>query len=54
MSEAETMERKAREMGVPNKCLLKEEISMTTKENMICSLLVLERDFKLSNINRFS
>lgn len=46
------MERKAREMGIPNKCLLKEGISMTTKENMICSLLVLERAFKLSNINK--
>ncbi|OPJ60408.1 YdcF family protein [Clostridium oryzae] len=51
LSEAEMMRRKALEMGVPDKDILKEELSMTTKENMICSLLVLERAFILKNIS---
>jgi len=46
------MRRKAIEMGMPDENILLEELSMTTKENMICALLMLERAFKLSNVNK--
>ncbi|KAJ53745.1 uncharacterized SAM-binding protein YcdF (DUF218 family) [Clostridium tetanomorphum] len=51
LSEADIMKRKALEMGIPDEDILLEKLSMTTKENMICALLSLERTFKLSNIN---
>jgi uncharacterized SAM-binding protein YcdF (DUF218 family) len=51
-SEAEIMKKKALEFGVVHEDILLEELSMTTKENIICSLLMLEREFKLSNINK--
>ncbi|MDP4153334.1 MAG: YdcF family protein [Bacillota bacterium] len=50
-SEAELMRRKAIQLGIPIKDILMEETSMTTKENMLCALLILERAFKLSNVN---
>lgn len=46
------MRRKALEIGISDKDILLEELSMTTKENMICALLMLERAFKLSNVNK--
>jgi uncharacterized SAM-binding protein YcdF (DUF218 family) len=52
LSEAELMRRRALEMGIPDGDLLLEELSMTTKENMICALLMLERAFTLSKINK--
>lgn len=51
LSEAQIMRRKALELGIPDSDMFLEEQSMTTKENMICASLVLERAFKLSNIN---
>lgn len=51
-SEAEIMKMKALELGIPDEDILLEELSMTTKENIICALLTLERAFKLSNINK--
>lgn len=51
-SEAEIMKRRVLEMGIPEKDILLEELSLTTKENMLCALLMLEREFKLSNVNK--
>jgi vancomycin permeability regulator SanA len=51
-TEAEIMRQKAIELGVLSCDILKEEISLTTKENMICGLLPLEREFKLSAIDK--
>lgn len=51
-SEAEIMKRKALELGISDEGILLEESSITTKENIICALLILERKFKLSNINK--
>ena len=51
-SEAEIMKVKALELGVANEDILSEELSMTTKENIICALLILDRKFRLSNINK--
>ena len=52
LSEAERMKRKAIELGIPSEDILMEEQSLSTKENMICALLPLERAFKLSRIQR--
>ncbi len=52
MSEAKIMKRKALEFGIPDGDMLLEELSMSTKENMICASLILERAFTLSNINK--
>ncbi|SHH32243.1 DUF218 domain-containing protein [Clostridium collagenovorans DSM 3089] len=46
------MKSKAIELGVKEEDLLFEENSLTTKENIICSLLSLEREFKLSNLRK--
>lgn len=39
-------------MGVPDHDVLTEKLSMTTKENMICASLMLERHFRLYNIKK--
>ncbi len=52
LSEAELMRRKAIELGMPNEDILMEELSLSTKENMLCALLPLDRAFKLSRIQR--
>jgi vancomycin permeability regulator SanA len=52
ISEAQLMRNKALELGVPDEDILLDEVSMSTKENMICSLLPLERSFKLSCVKR--
>jgi vancomycin permeability regulator SanA len=52
LSEAQIMKRKALELGVHEKDIILEELSLTTKENMICSLLALERAFKLSKLRK--
>lgn len=52
ISEAILMKLRTLELGVPEEDILLEEVSLTTKENMICSLLPLERAFKLSNMQR--
>ena len=52
LSEAEMMRTKALEMGIPDEDIILEEISKSTKENILCALLILERTFKLSKINK--
>jgi len=46
------MKEKAIEMGVPEKDILIEIQSNNTTENVLCSLLVLERKFLLQKIKR--
>lgn len=52
MTEVQLMKNKAIELGVKETDLLFEENSLTTKENIICALLPLEREFKLSNLRK--
>lgn len=52
ITEASLMRSKAVELGIANEDILIEEESKTTVENMICSMLILEREIKLSNINK--
>lgn len=52
LSEAEMMRKKSLEMGIPDEDILLEELSKSTKENILCSLLNLDRTFKLSNMNK--
>ena len=52
MSEAEHMKRKALELGVPEEDILMESHSLYTVENMLCSLLELERAFGLSRMRK--
>lgn len=52
MTEAQIMKNKAIELGVKEEDILLEENSMTTKENIICSILPLEREYKLSNLRK--
>lgn len=51
-TEAMTMKNEAIRLGVHDQALILEETSLTTKENILCSLLSLDRAFKLSKINR--
>ncbi|MGM0866619.1 MAG: ElyC/SanA/YdcF family protein [Bacillota bacterium] len=39
-------------LGVPERDILTEEISLHTLENVLASLLVLDREFHLHNIQR--
>ena len=50
--EAKIMKEKAISQGVPENAILVEEESNNTTENILCSMLVLERKFLLQNINR--
>lgn len=50
ITEAGYMKQKAMELGVPEDSIIIEEQSKTTVENMICSMLILEREFKLINV----
>ena len=50
--EAKLMKDKALELGIPDDVILSEEESFNTTENILCSMLVLERKFLLQNINR--
>lgn len=50
ISEAEMMKLKAIELGIPVENLIIESESKTTQENIICSLLSLERAIKLTKI----
>ncbi len=52
VEEAKLMKDKVIAMGVPENAILTEEISYNTTENVLCSLLILERKFLLQNINR--
>ncbi len=50
--EAEIMKEKALSLGVPEEVILTEQESNNTTENILCSMLVLERKFLLQNIER--
>ena len=50
--EAKIMKEKALALGIPEEVILTEEESNNTIENILCSMLVLERKFLLQNIER--
>ena len=50
--EAQIMKEKAISLGVPKEAILTEEESYNTTENVLCSMLILERKFLLQNIKR--
>ena len=52
LSEAELLRNKAIEMGIPNEDIIVEKVSRHTKENVLASLLELDRALGLHNINR--
>ncbi|GAE32881.1 YdcF family protein [Halalkalibacter hemicellulosilyticus] len=52
LSEAQLLRQKAIEQGVPENDIIVEELSLHTKENVLSSLLVLDRAFYLNNIKR--
>lgn len=52
LSEAELLRNKAIEMGIPKEDIIVEKVSRHTKENVLASLLVLDRALGLHNINR--
>lgn len=52
LCEALLLKSKAIELGIPDNDILVETLSMHTKENVLASLLVLDRDFQLHKIQR--
>ena len=52
VSEAVMMRECALELGVCKENILMEEISLNTIENVLASMMILNREFKLSNIRR--
>jgi uncharacterized SAM-binding protein YcdF (DUF218 family) len=50
ITEVQMMKKRAEELDIPECDILTEELSMTTKENILCALLPLEREFMLSKI----
>ena len=52
LPETKIMKEKAITLGIPENVILTEEESNNTTENILCSLLVLERKFLLQNIKR--
>ncbi len=52
LTEAELLKKEAMRMGVPEEAILVENMSLHTKENVLASLLVLDREFDLHNIKR--
>lgn len=52
LTEAEILKIKAIDMGVPKEDLLVEDMSLHTKENVLASMLVLDRIIGLQNVNR--
>ena len=51
-AEAHLLKMKAMEFGIPEEDILIEDLSLHTKENVLASLLVLDREFDLHNIKR--
>ncbi|MCA1060487.1 YdcF family protein [Rossellomorea aquimaris] len=51
-TEAEKLKREAISLGVPEKDILTETLSLHTLKNVLASLLVLDREFHLHNIRR--
>lgn len=52
VAESKLMKEKAISLGIPEQFILTEDISKNTTENILCSLLVLERAFLLQKIKR--
>lgn len=52
ITEASLMKSGAIDMGINEVSILIDELSLNTKENMICSQIELERAFKLTEINK--
>lgn len=52
IAEALVMKDLAMELGIPEESIILEENSNNTTENVLCSILVLERKFLLQNIKR--
>jgi uncharacterized SAM-binding protein YcdF (DUF218 family) len=52
LPEALLLKNRALELGIPEEDILIEDLSKHTKENVLASLLVLDREFDLHNINR--
>lgn len=52
MPEAMLLKNKAIELGIPDKDILVETISTNTKENILASLIILDRLFELHKIKR--
>ena len=50
--EASIMKEKAIKLGIPPEAIITEELSNNTTENILCSMLILERKFLLQNIKR--
>jgi len=51
-TEAQLLKQKAIELGIPEEDILTEDLSLHTKENILASLLILDRAFELHNIKR--
>lgn len=51
-TEAQVLKREAISLGVPERDILTEEMSLHTLENVLASLLVLDREFHLHTIKR--
>jgi vancomycin permeability regulator SanA len=51
-TEAHLLKNKAVEKGIPEEDILFEDISLSTKENVLASSLILDRYFELHNIKR--
>ncbi|WP_394191827.1 YdcF family protein [Paenisporosarcina quisquiliarum] len=52
LSEAQLLKEKAIEQGIPEEDIIVEDVSLHTKENVLASLLVLDRAFYLHNVKR--
>lgn len=51
LSEADLMQRVLLAGGVPEEAILLDQLARTTKENMLCSTIVLERTLKIATID---
>ncbi|MEK4759771.1 YdcF family protein [Viridibacillus sp. FSL E2-0187] len=52
LNEAQLLKQRAIELGIPEEDILTEDQSLHTKENVLASLLILDRAFELHNIKR--
>ncbi|MGE7837704.1 YdcF family protein [Viridibacillus arvi] len=52
LNEAQLLKQRAIELGIPEEDILTEDLSLHTKENVLASLLILDRAFELHNIKR--
>ncbi|MGE7919045.1 YdcF family protein [Viridibacillus sp. NPDC093762] len=52
LTEAQLLKQRAIELGIPEEVILTEDLSLHTKENVLSSLLILDRAFELHKIKR--